>query len=89
MGGEDGLQHEVHHQSPERRFVQLIKVDGPHRAPLRHERVGDGALLRRHKVARGMAGEIVGVGRGQVAGEVEGFLGIGVPPANTSSPSGT
>jgi hypothetical protein len=36
-----------------------------------------------------MAGEIVGVGRGQVAGEVEGFLGIGVPPANTSSPSGT
>ena len=62
MRREDGFQHEMHHQRAERPLVQPLEVDGAHRAPRGDQRLGDGALLRRHEVARRVAGEIIGAG---------------------------
>ena len=62
MRREDGFQHEMHHQRARAPLVEDIEIDGAHRAPLGHQRLGDGALLRRDQVAGGMAGEIIGAG---------------------------
>ena len=62
MRRQDGFQHEMHHQGPERALIEDIEVDRAHRAPLAYERFGDGALLRRDEVAGEPAGEVVGAG---------------------------
>ena len=62
MRREDGFQHEMHHQRAQRPLVQPLEVDGADRAPRGDQRLGDGALLRRHKVAGGVAGQVIGAG---------------------------
>ena len=60
--GEDGLQHEMHHQGAERPLVEALDVDGADRAPCRGQGLGNGALLGRHQVAGAVTGEVIGVG---------------------------
>ena len=60
MRGEDGLQHEMHHQGAERALVQRFEVDGAYRSPRLDQGLGDGALLRRDEVAGRTTSEIVG-----------------------------
>ena len=67
MRREDGFQHEMHHQRAERPLIQPVEVDDADRAPRGDQRLGDGALLRRHEVARGVAGEVIGArGLGEI-----------------------
>ena len=59
MRGEDCFQHEMHHQRAQRPLVQpvrsMVRTGRPAVERLRH-----GLRLRRHEVARGLAGEVAG-----------------------------
>src|SRR5262249_2756118 len=44
-GGDDRLQHEVHEQGAEARFVEALEMDRAHRAAVVGERLGGGARL--------------------------------------------
>src|SRR5579885_58309 len=58
MGGDDRLQHEMHHQRAERALIQLRDMDRADRAAVLRERVGGGAALGRDEIADFSAAEI-------------------------------
>src|SRR5262245_32398863 len=55
--GDDGLQHEMHEQLAQARLVELVDMDGAHRAAVLGQRLGGGAAFGSGEVANGLAGE--------------------------------
>ena len=72
--GDDRLQHEVHQQFAEARLVELLDVDGAHRAAVLGQRLGGGAALRGDEIADRLAGEV------GLAGELR-EIGVDARPA--------
>jgi hypothetical protein len=77
-GGDDGLQHEVHHQPAQGRLVRPLDAHDAHRPAAAHEGLGGGPLLGLQQVAHGPPGE---VGERRVARQFrrDGVAGPGRP----------
>ncbi len=75
MAGQNGFQHEMHHQSAQASLIEPVEIDGADRAASRDQGVRDGAALRGDEIARGTAREIVSAGNLREVGRNFGSAG--------------
>src|SRR3954469_9958597 len=57
VAGQDGLEHEMHHELADRALVEALDMQAPGRAAVLRQRVGGGAALRRDEVADAAPGK--------------------------------
>src|SRR5215211_4736204 len=57
VAGQDGLEHEVHHELAHGALVEALDMQAPGRAAVLRQRVGGGAALRRDEVADAAPGK--------------------------------
>src|SRR5215210_5836407 len=57
VAGQDGLEHEMHHELADSALVEALDLHAPRRAAVLRQRVGGGAALRRDEVADAAPGK--------------------------------